>query len=285
VTGTARIPTKLTAYTTTMTTTTALPPTPAIRRNPPGAKDVARPDCARRKVEYKARSPVEEFATPLVKQDIESNLRLHAANPAPGSRALDAGCGRQPFRGELERMGYAYTSMDVVQSPENSVDFLAVIDGELPAGLLERGPFDFVLCTEVLEHVADWNTAFANLFQLTAPGGGKVLITCPFFYPLHEEPYDYWRPTYHCLKAHAERVGFEFVSYSESGSAWDIIGTLIAHCHVTPASRRLFDRGVAHLVRWGKEGMFRLLRSGWLQRRAKLRGRIYMTNAVVLQKP
>lgn len=224
--------------------------------------------------------------TPLIKHNIEQNLRLHAAPLASGAgaRALDAGCGRQPFREALEEMGFAYTGMDVVQSPENSVDVVAPVDGPLAAELQARGPFNFILCTEVMEHVGDWNAALSNLFAVTAPGG-KVLITCPFFYPLHEEPFDFWRPTYHALKARAEAAGFHMIHYAESGDGWDILGTLLAHCNVSAPSRSFTDRAVSKIVRMAKGAMVSLLRKRWLQRHARLGGRIYLTNAVVLQRP
>jgi len=243
-----------------------------------------RPDCARRRTDYTPRSPQEEFGSPLILHNIEETFRLHCTNVAPGSRALDAGCGRQPFRGKLEALGYAYTGMDVVQSPENSVDVVAPLDGELPQALVERGPFQFILCTEVMEHVADWNAAMANLFAVTAPGG-KVLITCPFFYVLHEEPFDYWRPTYHALKHRAEAAGFRMISYAESGDGWDILGTLLAHCNVSAPTRSFADRAVSKLCRVAKNALVRLLISRRLQRHARLRGRIYMSNAVVLERP
>ncbi len=65
---------------------------------------------------------------------------------------------------------------------------IACIDEPLPAELLNQGPFQFVLCTEVLEHVADWPMAFKNLASLMS-SGGHLLITCPFFYPVSIEKF------------------------------------------------------------------------------------------------
>ena len=94
-------------------------------------------------------------------------------------------------------MGFDYTGADVQQNKAATVDFVAAIDQPLPPQLAGAGPFDFIVCTEVLEHVADWEMAFRNLRSLLAPGG-RLLITCPHFYPLHETPHDYWRPTPLC---------------------------------------------------------------------------------------
>ena len=66
-----------------------------------------------------------------------------------------------------------------------NLDFKGTIDGELD---LKLPRFDYVICTEVLEHVLDWKKTSQNFQQLTKPGG-EILITAPFLYPLHEEPF------------------------------------------------------------------------------------------------
>lgn len=59
--------------------------------------------------------------------------------------------------------------------------------------------FDAVLCTNVLEHVWDLTKAVAGLHRALRPGG-RTLVTVPMFYPLHDEPVDYWRITEHGLR-------------------------------------------------------------------------------------
>jgi 2-polyprenyl-3-methyl-5-hydroxy-6-metoxy-1,4-benzoquinol methylase len=112
---------------------------------------------------------------------IEGALKDYAKPASPLARALDVGCGRQPFRRTLESFGYSFTGMDVQQNPENTVDFISAIDATLPEELVSRGPFHFILSTEVMEHVADWDKAFKNLAVLQERGG-RLLITGPQFY-------------------------------------------------------------------------------------------------------
>jgi len=59
--------------------------------------------------------------------------------------------------------------------------------------------FDIILCLSILEHVFDFNKAIKNIHKALKPKG-TVLIFVPGFYPLHEEPLDYWRFTEHSLK-------------------------------------------------------------------------------------
>jgi SAM-dependent methyltransferase len=56
------------------------------------------------------------------------------------------------------------------------------------------GPFDLVICEQVLEHVLDPVTAVRTLRRLCKQDG-HVLVSTPFLVPLHGAPGDYWRFT------------------------------------------------------------------------------------------
>ena len=58
----------------------------------------------------------------------------------------------------------------------------------------EIGQFDFVLCTDVLEHVRNPATVVINLCKLCKRGATLYLAT-PFSYPYHPDPEDFWRFT------------------------------------------------------------------------------------------
>lgn len=59
--------------------------------------------------------------------------------------------------------------------------------------------FDVILCLNVLEHLFDFHKAIKNIHGALKPGGTAV-ISVPVFYPLHDEPNDYWRFTEHSIK-------------------------------------------------------------------------------------
>ena len=127
----------------------------------------------------------------------------------PGMRVADIGCGEQPFRELISGLGGLYTSMDAQQNRQGSVDLLADIT-RVP---LPDGSFDLILCTEVLEHVPNTHAAFAELTRLCRPDGA-IIITTPFAYPLHEEPYDFMRLTPHLISecARSNRLSIERLS-------------------------------------------------------------------------
>jgi SAM-dependent methyltransferase len=234
------------------------------------------------RVNYDPAGPQEQFIVPLLRWHIEQVLANYAALPPLGARVLDVGCGRQPFRKTLESLGYSFTGIDVQQNPENTVDVICAIDESLPEGLVSRGPFHFVLCTEVMEHVADWDRAFNNLAALMEQGG-RLLITCPYFYPLHEEPYDFWRPTLHALRYFGSRAGFRRLHEEAAGGGWDVLGTLLAECRPYSASNSLVDRGITKLVSLSRRGLFNLLCNGRLQRMVRMRSSLYLSNIIVLE--
>jgi SAM-dependent methyltransferase len=242
-----------------------------------------RPQLARR-ADYKPAAPQEEFIVPLLRSRIEQMLRAHSFPAPKGGKAIDVGCGRQPFRAQLEELGYAYTGMDVQQNPEGTVDLLCALDGPLPPEAVNAGPFDLVICTEVLEHVADWAVAFKSMNVLMAPGG-KALITCPHFYQLHEKPHDYWRPTLYALRHFAAQEGLRVLHAEAAGDAWAVLGTLLANCRPDLAGDLFLHRVFLWMALRTKAMLFFLLKKRWLQRLVSLQGPLYLSNIIVLEKP
>jgi 2-polyprenyl-3-methyl-5-hydroxy-6-metoxy-1,4-benzoquinol methylase len=150
--------------------------------------------------DYLPRSPHEEFIVPLLKVAIEAQIDrfLSPRQSKNARRVLDAGCGAQPFRVRIEKTGAAYYSLDFCAQAGVKVDFIAPMDEKhLPESIYESD--DLILCSEVLEHVAEWYNVFANFYHLFA-SSGHIIFTCPNFFPLHEEPYDFWRPTPYAIR-------------------------------------------------------------------------------------
>jgi SAM-dependent methyltransferase len=233
--------------------------------------------------DYKPAYAHEEFMVPVLRECIERALATYAASAAAGARVLDVGCGRQPFRKTLEAMGYEYDSTDAQQSEENSVRFVCAIDESLPQELLERGPFQFICCTEVMEHVADWDKAFGNFARLLAPGG-RILITCPHFFPLHEEPYDFWRPTLHSLGYFAHRVGFRTCFEQKAGDGWDLIGTALAAGKPQACQDGVLAAVLTWMVDISRKGLWVILRLRFIQKFVSIRT-LYISNVVVYEQP
>lgn len=156
------------------------------------APALARPSIDERAT-YAPRGQQEQFIVPLLRREITTLLKKYGRCDASANKCLDVGCGGQPLRKELEAEGWKYCGVDARQNPANTVDYVFAIDEELPEEIRSRGPFSLVICTEVLEHVADWRTAFQNLTRLLSPGG-HMLVTCPHLYHCMKFPMTFGGP-------------------------------------------------------------------------------------------
>lgn len=116
----------------------------------------------------------------------ELNRDLAVVLPGVTGKVLDFGCGLQPYRSLLTTAG-SYTGVDVCQKP--GVDVVLDPEAALP---FPDGSFDAVLCTQVLEHVADLDGRLAELHRVLKPGG-VLVASVPFIYHLHDRPHDYRR--------------------------------------------------------------------------------------------
>jgi SAM-dependent methyltransferase len=59
--------------------------------------------------------------------------------------------------------------------------------------------YDYVVIVEVLEHLHSPHLAISNINSLLNQGG-KIILTVPFIFPIHERPYDYYRYTKYGLE-------------------------------------------------------------------------------------
>jgi SAM-dependent methyltransferase len=251
---------------------------------PATAADVPSRPPLRERTRYEPNLPQEQFIVPLLRREIESCIANYATPARGTAKAVDIGCGGQPFRELLQQIGYSYCGVDVNPDGGPPVDVLWAADEPLPDELLRRGPFDLLLCTEVIEHVADWHTAFANFGLLLAPSG-RALITAPYLYQLHEEPYDFWRPTMHAIDYYARRTGLHTLYCHAVGDVWDVLGTILATCKFLPSSTRLGDRFLAKAIRVASRLMCRAILRGMLQPRVRAEAPLYLSNVFVLEKP
>jgi SAM-dependent methyltransferase len=92
--------------------------------------------------------------------------------------------------------------------------------GDAQALGLADAVFDVVLCTEVLEHLAEPQKALDEMFRVLRPSG-TLLLTTRFLFPIHDAPHDYFRFTKYGLR-HLLRQ-FEILELQEET---DSVGTL-----------------------------------------------------------
>jgi SAM-dependent methyltransferase len=112
--------------------------------------------------------------------------RLATEHVREGQRVLDFGCGSKPYKALFERRGATYVGADFGDDAEVAISS----NGHIA---LESASADVVLSVQVLEHVRDLDTYFAEIARVLKPGGSLLLSTHgTWLYHPHPEDHRRW---------------------------------------------------------------------------------------------
>ncbi|MDQ6901850.1 MAG: class I SAM-dependent methyltransferase, partial [Bacteroidota bacterium] len=149
---------------------------------------------------------------------------------------LDIGCGNKPYEKNFTH-ATNYVGCDIIQSDLKKVDVMCAANA-IP---LARGTFDTIFSTQTIEHVEDHQGLVNEAFRLVKPGG-YFIVAGPFNWPLHEEPYDFFRFTKHGFAYIIEKAGFKMVEIKSNGGTWATTGQNIMHAFANSKSQHFFIR-------------------------------------------
>ena len=155
----------------------------------------------------------------FILREIAAHVSASLSSVAHG-RLLDLGCGCKPYEVFRPSAVTEWVGFDV---PSNTA---ADVHGHADALPFDANCFDAVLCTEVLEHLPEPALAIAEMDRVLRPGG-HVILTTPLYFPIHEEPYDFFRYTPYGLRHLFENAGFEIVSTRALATGARLIATAI----------------------------------------------------------
>lgn len=164
------------------------------------------------------------FANPfyITRKYLYQNIKFMSQFVNKG-RILDIGCGTKPYQSffpHTEYCGLDYHKAGSNQNPH--ADYL--YDGKkFPFKARE---FEYALATEVLEHVFEPDLFLKEIFRILKPGG-LCILTVPFIWDEHEQPYDFGRYTSFGIRALLERSGFEIVEQRKTGNFITTLGQLL----------------------------------------------------------
>jgi SAM-dependent methyltransferase len=149
---------------------------------------------------------------------------LEKASVHAHGRLLDIGCGNKPYKPMFDGRVSQHIGCDVVQSSESRADVICLATN-LP---FRDGCYGTVLVTQVIEHVADHQALLRETFRILE-GDGVVILSGPMYWPLHEEPHDFFRFTEYGLRFLLENLGFVEIEICKDGGKWALCGQVLIH--------------------------------------------------------
>jgi SAM-dependent methyltransferase len=148
---------------------------------------------------------------------------------------LDVGCGQSPYRFLLNPESTNYFGIDIVDADKfdyTNKEITPFNGREIP---FQDEKFDFLICTEVLEHVYEFQVII-NEMRRVLKYNGIGIITIPWSARYHYIPYDFFRYT----RSSLEKMFSEFSSVQIKPRGSDI--PVIANKLIILWMRNLFPK-------------------------------------------
>lgn len=129
-----------------------------------------------------------------------------------GGKILDVGCGQKPYASLFDASAYVGLEFDTPENRARGVADVYYDGGDFPFPAKE---FDAVICSQVLEHVFNPSEFLAEVHRVLR-NGGKLLLTVPFVWDEHEQPYDFARYSSFGIKYLLEKHGFDIMEHKKT---------------------------------------------------------------------
>jgi len=144
----------------------------------------------------------------------------------PNKYIVDIGAGECQYKPFFSHA--RYVSTDWCGTTDHH-KYSSGIDHICPAENLpfQNQSYDYVLCTQVLEHVRRPEVVIQEISRILK-NDGLLFLTVPQSWEEHEQPFDYYRFTQFALKALADDNQFEVVEIKPNGGRFLVIGFFLA---------------------------------------------------------
>lgn len=173
-----------------------------------------------------SRNPKElSISSRLLADIIASHYNRHVKDHVKG-RLVDLGCGKVPMY-ELYK---PYTTEVICADWENTLhknpylDYTVNLNEPLPFGHEE---FDTIIISDVMEHLSRPEMVWKEMYRILRKDG-KVILNVPFFYKIHEAPYDFYRYSEFALRNFARENGFAVCVLEPMGGAPEVLADISA---------------------------------------------------------
>lgn len=171
----------------------------------------------------------------LVAKELQNLIENHVSGSL-----LDLGCGMVPLYEAYKPYVTRVTCGDWESSFHQNPYIDQVCDLTKPLDF-EAESFDTIILSDVLEHLPEPMLVFQEVARILKPGG-KVILTTPFLYWLHEEPFDYFRFTHHAFEFFASESQLEVTESRMVGGYGPVLADIFSKVSkkASPNLARLF---------------------------------------------
>jgi SAM-dependent methyltransferase len=137
---------------------------------------------------------------------------------------IDLGCGKVPLYHVYRDYIVDNICIDWpnVNHQNSFIDFECDLNKILP---FDSGSFDSIIISDVFEHIHSPQLLWQEMARIIK-SDGYILMNVPFFYWLHEEPYDYFRYTKYAIEKFAKESGFEIIELFPIGGIPEILADI-----------------------------------------------------------
>lgn len=183
---------------------------------------------------------------------------------------LDVGCGDKTYKKFVG--DNKYIGIDVELSGRDvskKVPDIYFNGQDIP---LEDDSVDIILFLEVLEHVTEPEALMIDMRRVLKDSG-TLILSVPFIWPLHEEPYDFRRYTSHGIEDISRKFGFEVRKITALHSGWLGISKLF---NSLAQKNKKINFLILKFIAIASRGLAYISRNSMPE--------FYLTNLVILQK-
>ncbi len=173
-----------------------------------------------------SRNPKEVGISSRLVADLNAELYADALPQYCTGHVLDLGCGNVPLYEAYKDLVTDITCIDWEKARHQSSYLDYAFDLSQPLPLPDK-QFDTIILSDVLEHIPNPEALWLEIARLLKPAG-KFLMNVPFYYQLHEAPYDYYRYTEFALRRFADVSGITIIRLQAIGGVPEIMADLLA---------------------------------------------------------
>lgn len=152
------------------------------------------------------------------------NIALKVDLPKNNKKLLDIGASESPFKTYFKNI--KYYSQDIHQNSNNSIDYVFDIC-DISNNIVKDETFDYIICTQVLEHLHSPKEAFSQ-FNRILKKGGKLFLTTHLCFEEHMQPFDYYRFTRYGLRHLGESSGFKVLDIKSHGGIGQVLFYIVS---------------------------------------------------------